>query len=108
MGYIKHSAVIITVHGPHTVDIEAFRESLPEEFRPLVIGPVYSVVNMYTTYAFLPDGSKEGWAESEQGDQFREAFINLFEGPDGVEVEFGGDHHTEFGGPTVRAIREWD
>jgi hypothetical protein len=68
MGYMRHSAVVVTAAGyamegrvgAPAPDVEAFRNSLPEDWRHLVIGPVKSVVNDYQSFAFLPDGSKEG------------------------------------------------
>jgi hypothetical protein len=111
MGYMAHDAVIVTISGcvrnqntpPLLPDVEGFRESLPEEWRPLVIGPVAGLVNDYLTYVFLPDGSKEGWDISDQGDEFREQFTALFafryedgSSPfDVVHVRFGGDERYE-------------
>jgi hypothetical protein len=36
---------------------------------------VKSRVNGYTSFLVSPDGSKEGWAESEEGDNRRATFI---------------------------------
>jgi len=107
MGYIAHHAVIVTVSGyvlnrdqsPQMPDVEGFRESLPEQFRKLIIGPVESITNGYLHFIFLPDGSKEGWETSDLGDTYREQFIKLFDfkyndgsSPfDGVEIRYGGD-----------------
>lgn len=111
MGYIAHDAVLVTLSGyvrdgEHKIvmpDIEAFRQSLPEEWRRLVIGPVEAVVNDYWNCAFLPDGSKEGWDTSDQGDEYRERFVALFSAgyEDGsspfdvvrVKVRYGGDDY---------------
>lgn len=103
MGYIAHDAVIVTIDpSPRfpAPDIDAFRASLPEEFRPLVVGPIPSVANAYVTYVFAPDGSKEGWEDSDAGDRYREQFKDLFRGAyedgssplDWVHVRFGGDY----------------
>lgn len=107
MGYIAHDAVIATTSDarPEPVDIEAFRASLPEDFRPLVIGPVVAPLNGTVSYAWLPDGSKEGWADSDQADEYRERFVALFNHryEDGsshdnvVEVRFGEDYADEHG-----------
>jgi hypothetical protein len=106
VGYMQHDAVIMTAAsyqpGP---DIERFRESIPEEFRHLVIGPVESVTNGYRHYVLLPDGSKEGWADSDTGDDIRERFIGLFSvrhddgssPQEGVHVTYGGDYEVEVG-----------
>jgi len=100
MGYERHDAVIVVVSGYQAPpDVDAFRESLPEEWRRLVIGPVESIANGYKIFAFLPDGSKEGWAPSDDGDKYRYRFRQLFgfEYKDGSSpfsvcwVNFGGD-----------------
>lgn len=90
MGYIKHNAVIaVTIEG-YEPDVEQFRSGLPEEWRPLVVGPIPGVVNGYVSYAFLPDGSKEGWPLSADGDKYRADFMALFD-IDAIDVGFGGD-----------------
>jgi hypothetical protein len=109
MGYMRHNAVIVTAadyamrgeYGVAAPDVEAFRESLPEEWRRLLVGPVQSVMNGYLSFAFLPDGSKEGWGDSDLGDEFRQRFIDLFAFAyeDGstpfdvlvIDARFGGD-----------------
>jgi hypothetical protein len=112
MGYTRHNAVIVTAAGAvmrgerrdvpvPAPDVEAFRESLPEKWRRLVTGPVRSVAEDYETWAFLPDGSKEGWEDSRLGDEFRQRFIDLFAfaHEDGsspfdvlvIDARFGGD-----------------
>jgi hypothetical protein len=110
MGVIKHDAVIVTVSAhmldrPDMPDVDAFRASMPEEFRPLVVGPIPTVVNGDVTYVFAPDGSKEGWGASVDGDQLRAEFIDLFSfcHEDGsspfavVAVRYGGDQAYERG-----------
>lgn len=101
MGYIAHDAVIVTTadfRPGGLPDMDAFRESMPEEFRRLVIGPIDTAVNMTKCYVFLPDGSKEGWATSYEGDEWREKFCALFNGSpdDVVAIRFGGDFAYEF------------
>jgi hypothetical protein len=108
VGYIAHDAVLVTASdyvldskpgGIGMPDVDAFRASLPEEWRQLVIGPVGSVVNGYLSYAFLPDGSKEGWDTSDRGDEYRRQFAALFSAGyedgsspfDVVTVRYGGD-----------------
>lgn len=85
MGYTRHNAIIVTAAGyamegrfdASPPDVGAFRESLPEAWRHLVIGPVKSIVNDYQSFAFLPDGSKEGWDTSDDGDRYRQRFIEV-------------------------------
>jgi hypothetical protein len=98
VGYTKHDAVIATVLGMDMPDIDEFRASLPARIRHLVIGPVDDVAgNGYATYAFMPDGSKEGWPQSDAADEARERFKALFAEGRWVHVVYGGDiergHH---------------
>src|SRR6266404_5014428 len=50
--------------------------------------------NGSTSFFIPPDGSKEGWPESKQGDKRREKFKEFLRGKrcvDWVEVSFGAD-----------------
>jgi hypothetical protein len=112
MGYIAHDAVVVTTLDGlpdfPLPDIDAFRASLPEEMRPLVVGPIRAPFNSYVTYVFAPDGSKEGWGPSDRGDECREQFKDLFRGTyddgsspmDWVAIRFGGDFAKE-GNPEI-------
>lgn len=101
MGYMAHHGVMAVVYdfvmqgmfGHTPPDWEGFKASVPEEFRPLLVGPVHSVVNGYTMFAMFPDGSKEGWPASHEGDEIRARFILLFQGDgcDLCEFRWGGD-----------------
>jgi hypothetical protein len=109
MGYIAHDAVLVTASGYilddgsgiAMPDVEAFRQSLPEEWRRLVVGPVGSVMGGYLHFAFLPDGSKEGWPDSDLGDEYRKRFAELFSAGyedgsspfDVVMVRYGDDDY---------------
>ena len=115
MGYIAHDAVLVVTQDYREgglPDMDAFRDSMPEHFRHLVIGPIPTAVNGDTLYAFLPDGSKEGWSGSDLGDEWRERFKALFRfaysdgsSPDDVvSVRFGGDFGYEFG---ARVATDW-
>jgi hypothetical protein len=61
-------------------DLTAFRESLPEDWRRLVVGPIEGIVNGDQWIVFLPDGSKEGWEPSHRGDKYRAQFVERFGG----------------------------
>lgn len=101
MGHIAHDAVLVTTWASkedYMPDVEAFRASMPEQFQPLLVGPIPSVTNGYVTYLFAPDGSKDGWETSEEAAQWRERFINLWKSPweDGtpfeiVAIRYGSD-----------------
>lgn len=99
MGYIRHDAVVITTW--HELDkleeyVTQFRAGLSEGWQGLVVGPIHSVVNGDVTYFIAPDGSKEGWGDSDTGDRIRYEFL---EGLDklelyyhGIAVNYGGDN----------------
>jgi hypothetical protein len=95
MGYIRHRAVIAQMPMPGTPwyeetvkALEDFRASLPgDDWRALVIGPVPAIVESDPWVVFLPDGSGEGWADSDLGDELRERFLGLF--PRYVIAEWG-------------------
>jgi len=104
MGAIVHDAVIVTVPGymlaqPDMPDVAAFREEMPEDMRPLLVGPIPALINGYVTWVFAPDGSFERWPESDDGDAWRARFVALFDFRyedgstpfDVVAVRFGGD-----------------
>ena len=106
MGRIVHDAIVVTTSDcrPDGLpDIDAFRASLPEDFRQLVVGPIPAPLNGYVSYAFLPDGSKEGWGASDEGDTYRAQFAALFSQSysdgsthdDAVAIRFGGDFRVE-------------
>ncbi|MFG3476424.1 hypothetical protein ACGF3K_14330 [Streptomyces sp. NPDC047980] len=112
MGRIVHDAVIVTTSDfrPGGLpDIDTFRASLPEHFRPLVIGPIPTPLNSYVSYAFLPDGSKEFWGPSDEADAHRQRFIELFSQryddgsshDDVIAVQYGGDLRHEIAEPNA-------
>lgn len=95
MGYMKHEGLIMTTwHDESSARIEAFRSAMPEEYRHLLVGPV-PVVNGYDSWAFMPDGSKEGWTHSDEAQALRVALATLCEQAPGYVnwafVRFGGD-----------------
>jgi hypothetical protein len=108
MGDIAHDAVIVTAagyamrgeaSGIASPDVAEFRDLMPERYRHLVFGPIPAAMNDYMTYVFAPDGSKEGWSDSDAVDELRERFISLFSETyedgsspfDIVHVRFGRD-----------------
>lgn len=93
MGYIKHDAVIATGsdYGDFKVAMSALKESWGEDGE-IILGP-YRGINGETTFFMAPDGSKEGWADSDRFDLRREEFVKTARdsGADVVEIRFGGD-----------------
>jgi len=62
MGYIRHNAIVLTGWNEESISAAA------EKARGLglqVLGPSDAVINEYRSILVCPDGSKEGWAESD-------------------------------------------
>lgn len=112
MGYMKHDTIIVEVYQ-YIVDgdehIAAFRDSMPEEWRPLLVGPVRALRNGSTYWTFLPDGSKEYWDVSDQGDELREAFVAMLRnaGAAFTWIEWGEDHRADNGGNDSCRTTDW-
>ena len=104
MGYMKHHAIIVT--GTEVFPLDgSFLMQAHEKAREIftidsVTEPVPSPMNHCVSFMVAPDGSKEGWTESNLGDVARSRFIewlksNRYE--DGgspvkwVEVQYGDD-----------------
>ena len=93
MGYIRHSAIILT--GWKDEHIAAAKDKA-EIIGLQVIGPSKEVTNGYKTICVVPDGSKEGWPESNQGDERRREFTDWLNASfdiylEWVEVDYGDD-----------------
>jgi hypothetical protein len=96
MGYHIHHAIVVTSWSEQRIKaahdyariIFAKLDACVSEITP-------AVVNGYTSFFIAPDGSKEGWPESNACDIARDEFfkkINSLDGyVDAVEVSFGGD-----------------
>ena len=94
MGYYAHDTIAFqTVQDEAAERVEAFRAALPETWRRLIVGPVRGAANSAEFWAFLPDGSKEGWDTSNEGDSYRAELIALLDEIDSdyVHVRWGGD-----------------
>ena len=92
MGYIKHNAIIITLYDGDKYNqvIEEAKSVFGEE---MVSDSVTSIMNGFKSFFIGPDGSKEGWDHSDDGDENRAKFIEWCKGKsvDYVEVSYGGD-----------------
>lgn len=74
MGYMRHHAIIVTTWDKGV--IEEVHKTATQLFQPQsVSGVLQGTANEYYTVFVGPDGSKEGWAESDKGDQLRAHFI---------------------------------
>jgi hypothetical protein len=80
---------------------EVFRIAELEKYGALVSGIVPAIANGYGSFLVAPDGSKEGWDESANGDLLRDrivAYLETCRHGDGstsfdyVEVQFGDDN----------------
>jgi len=106
MGTMNHNAVIATTcSDDKAMAIDEWIANLTIEDRALFC-TCGSWTNGYTTFILSPDGSKEGWDESKDGDTLRDRFVDrLFKDDyddgsspwDWVEVGFG-----EFGQAIIR------
>jgi len=108
MGYMRHHGIMITGSDLHedslfnkdnylTISIvhEKAKQIFPEK---LVSDLQMSVMNAYKSFAIFPDGSKEGWSDSDEGENRRDAFIKWIQGDtrsrsfiDWVEIQYGDD-----------------
>lgn len=100
MGYVKHHAIIVVGHDKK--DLEVARKQARKMFKNLcsVTKVTKERTNGCCSFMVSPDGSKEGWDTSHQGDEARKRFKNWLNGCydknlylDWVEVAFGGDFH---------------
>ena len=98
MGYVKHHAIVVTSWNDEVIEF-----ALVEARRcGLAVCLVASECEGYHSVFVAPDGSKEGWAESDDGDKRRGAFkgwMRAQQYEDGgsslewVEVAYGNDDH---------------
>jgi hypothetical protein len=72
MGWIVHNAIIVTTFSQGY--IERAHTEARRIFNGIVTDPVESGVNGYRSFLIPPDGSKEGWPASDEGDRRRAEF----------------------------------
>ncbi|MHA2064464.1 MAG: hypothetical protein ACXABY_08800 [Candidatus Thorarchaeota archaeon] len=105
MGYMQHHAILVTTWNSdaaediHEKVVEIIKaHKLHEEMVSTLSGVV---VNGYRSFAVFPDGSKEGWDTSENGEEARDAIVEMLEtyryedgstAMDWVEVQYGDDN----------------
>lgn len=102
MGVVIHHAIVVTSRDEYT------KEARVQAVRCCGVGSVTNVtermVNGVSSFMVAPDGSKEGWAESDQGEAQRATFIawlNRQRWCDGstpyawVLIEYGERHQRE-------------
>ncbi len=92
MGIENHNAVIATTWCDEKADdLREWLNNLDVYERKL-FASAGSWCNGYRTFIMVPDGSNEGWEESNKGNLLREKFINFLKNTghwDWIEVGFG-------------------
>lgn len=68
--------VIINYDSPTNKDIEEFRNTMDEEIKHLLVGPIH-MVNFTKCWFFAPDGSKFGWDHSNKAQEARQKFSDM-------------------------------
>ncbi len=106
MGYMRHHAIVVTyadyIDSLPSYELRRSKEVLKEiaATGATIIGPSKEVVNGYRSILVCPDGSKEGWSESAEGDRKRDAIVAILRrevhsdgsGPwKWAEVQYGDD-----------------
>src|SRR4030042_6413996 len=73
MGSMRHHAIIVTSFQGEITD-KAYKQAklIFRDVSQVFISPV----NSYFTFFIPPDGSKEGWPESDVGDKQRDTFMD--------------------------------
>ena len=98
MGYMRHHAIVVTSWSDELME-KAHAKA--RKIFPTVSDLMNGSINGYLTFAIPPDGSKEGWGESADGDSRRDSFVAWLKEQaydDGssalawVEVQYGDDN----------------
>lgn len=102
MGHIIHDAIVVTANEGHAKEAQAHAVFLGLKCSPAQEGDS----NGYFSFLILPDGSKEGWAKSDEAGKKRQLWEKWAQAQDHslewVHVRFGDD----FGEPKVVANSE--
>ena len=112
MGYRRYHAILVTGSYNHEKFIVPAREYALKVCKGFLVSElIESCWNAVTSFFIAPDGSKEGWEESDTGDATREAMIAYLLScryEDGssplawVEIQYGDDNRD------TRVIRSSD
>lgn len=96
MGYMRHNAIVVTswdetrLTEAHGLARGIFADGMVSDVLP-------PVTNNYRSFLIAPDGSKEGWEESERGTVAREQFKKAMKRQryagyiDWAEIQYGDD-----------------
>lgn len=92
MGYIRHHAIILTHYDRAEID-DARRFAELCNLNPTPVSE--SPYNGYLTFFIPPDGSKEGWSQSNDGNEERKRLKQFIrkrhQYMDWTEISYGGD-----------------
>lgn len=100
MGYMRHNAIVVTSWKEEAIKNAA---AMAEKIGLRVLSQSEEVMNGYRSLLVCPDGSKEGWEESDRGEEKRGEFkkwLNEQRYEDGssalewVEIAYGSDDAT--------------
>ncbi len=73
MGYMRHHAIVVTsCFEDKILEVHGAARFLFKGNVTSITGPV---INGYRSFMVAPDGSKEDWSESEEGNTKRDEFI---------------------------------
>lgn len=92
MGYIRHDAIIATSFDLRYLHMARDKA---QELGLQAFGPFASEVNNYVSFFIPPDGSKEGWPDSDEADKKRMAWKTWIRDRPDVFVDWA---HVNFGG----------
>jgi len=73
MGYIKQHTIVVTAYDNGIIKAH---EEATRIFGEMCSPIIPSKMNGYKSFFIAPDGSKEGWADSNEGDLKRDEFVN--------------------------------
>lgn len=93
MRHFRHDAIVVTggddIRGLHEAAKGIFADTA------VIVSEITRMaINSTCSFLIAPDGSKEGWRESNKGNETRARFIKLLQDDGGAEwvwVKFGGD-----------------
>jgi hypothetical protein len=82
MGYMQHHAILVTTWDDTDNGVAAAHREA-ERCMPGLVSPIITGwVNGYSSFFIAPDGSKEGWEDSDKGDAGRADFIRWIRSQD--------------------------
>lgn len=110
MKNIKHHAIIVTCNDKESLVLvrneilRLYKSNMEAKNANQLVSPIIdSLINKFCSFFISPDGSKEGYDASDDGDRIRKKiveFLNSLADADGsnsikfVEVAFGNDEGT--------------